>query len=186
MFEENRNSLDAVTLQIFKKVENQTCMREIFGPSSLTKKYFVCCLLRMNKPKGINSNHGQARWETRAGEEFSERGPWFLNSVQWFSTMPNTFFQGSEKFCEGASPSWLPAWPWAAGYPGEGKLGELSPGLSREILPGGAKKDKRYWARNFWSPRRNLHKSTTQNALCNFELVANSQNAWKINEGDSA
>jgi len=37
MFEENRNSLDAVTLQIFKKVENQTCMREIFGPSSLTK-----------------------------------------------------------------------------------------------------------------------------------------------------
>jgi len=32
-------------------------------------------------------------WDTRRGEEFSEKGPNFLNYVQYFQTMSNTFFR---------------------------------------------------------------------------------------------
>ena len=42
-------------------------------------------------------------WVTRGCEEFSQRGPHFLNYVQLFSTMRNTFFRGDKKFCK---PPW--------------------------------------------------------------------------------
>jgi len=43
---------------------------------------------------------------TRSGEEFSERGPNFLNYVQYFQTMSDRFFQGGgrQKFMV----AWLP------------------------------------------------------------------------------
>jgi len=43
------------------------------------------------------------------GKEFSERGPNFLNYVQNFKIMSNTFFQGGEKFSKGSWPPWLRA-----------------------------------------------------------------------------
>jgi len=39
----------------------------------------------------------QLGWDTRKGEEFSERGPNFLKYVQYFLIMSNTFFQGGRK-----------------------------------------------------------------------------------------
>jgi len=52
----------------------------------------------------------QARNQLGQSEELSERGPNFLNYVQYFQTMSNTFFpRGTKKILGGASPRWLQA-----------------------------------------------------------------------------
>ena len=76
----------------------------ILTPARETARFFVqirfALTFKLTKPRDTahrsSPKQAQPAWENRRGEEFSERGPNFLNYVQ------QIFSRGGEKICRGA------------------------------------------------------------------------------------